>query len=232
MSILDMFDKIEKHRKNCRKFLSSGKCSEELRPFYERDLPAADAFIDECKFTSIDFETTGVDPRDNYILSIGGIEIVKNSIDFTTSFHYFVNNSKHIKKDSAIINQITPEQLIDGKEPNVAILDLLDRISGGIVLMHCKFIEMNFIRQTIGLSHDAPLPFIDVDTMAIERSLLRNVPDPDVRLVSIRERRGFPVYEAHNALVDSLATAEVFLAQLKDIFGNKRPTLKPVHERS
>ena len=68
--------------------------------------------------------------------------------------------------------------------------------------------------------------------MSIERNLRRSEPNPDVRLVSIREKRGFPAYEAHNALVDSLATAEVFLAQLKDLFGNKRATVGPVAERS
>ncbi len=232
MEILKLFDRIEKHRKQCKKFLSSSRCTEEIRPFYERELPSSDSFIDQCKFTSIDFETTGVDPTDNYILSIGGIGLVKNSIDFNTSFHYFVNNSKYIKKDSAVINQITPEQLINGKDPVAAVVELLDKISGGIVLVHCKYIEMNFIKKTLGLEEKDPLPFIVFDTMSIEKNLRRNEPNPDVRLVSIREKRGFPAYEAHNALVDSLATAEVFLAQLKDLFGNKRATVGPVAERS
>ena len=231
MKILKLFDKIEAHKKKCRKFVTNSRCTEDIREFYTRELPSSDSFIDECKFTSIDFETTGVEARTNYILSIGGIGLEHNSIDFNTSFHYFVNNSKHIKKDSAIINQITPEQLIDGKDPRVAVIELLDRISGGLVLVHCKFIEMNFIRQTLNLEEKDPLPFIVLDTMSIERTLVRT-PNPDVRLVSIRERRKFPAYEAHNALVDSLATAEVFLSQLKDIFGNRRATVGPVYSRS
>ncbi len=232
MDILKLFDGVEKQKRSCKKFLNSKRCTDEIRGFYERQLPSSNDFLDDYEVVSIDFETTGVEPKDNYILSIGGISLVKNSIDFNTSFHYFVNNSKYIKKDAAVINQITPEQLIDGKDPTVAVMDLMDKISGGLVLVHCKYIEMNFIKKTLGLEEKDPLPFIVFDTMSIEKSLRRNEPKPDVRLVSIREKRGFPAYDAHNALVDSLATGEVFLAQLKDLFGNKRPTIGPIVERS
>lgn len=156
----------------------------------------------------------------------------KGAIDFTTSFHYYVNNSKFIKKDSAVINHITPEQLEQGKEPVTAMIELLDKISGGFVLMHCMYIETNFIKSTLGLRKKDPLPFISLDTMAIERQLHHDASVEDVRLSAIRERRGFPAYEAHNALVDSLATAEVFLAQEKDVFKNKRPYLLPLYKRS
>ena len=112
------------------------------------------------------------------------------------------------------------------------MIELLDKISGGLVLMHCMYIETNFIKSTLGLRKKDPLPFISLDTMAIERQLHHDASVEDVRLSAIRERRGFPAYEAHNALVDSLATAEVFLAQEKDVFKNKRPYLLPLYKRS
>ncbi|NLK84385.1 MAG: hypothetical protein GX278_00245 [Aeromonadales bacterium] len=51
-----------------------------------------------------------------------------------------MNNSSFIKKDAANINQITPKQLLEGKDPKVAMLDLLDRIAGKTALLHCQFI--------------------------------------------------------------------------------------------
>lgn len=232
MSLFSRFTPIEIHRRRCLKFATSRNCPDYLKAFYERELPKANSYIDECRFTSIDFETTGIDPDRDYVLSVGGICLKKGVIDFTTSFHYYVNNSKFIKKDSAIINQITPEQLEQGKEPVTAMLELLDRIAGGLVLMHCMFIETNFIKSTLGLRRKDPLPFISLDTMAIERKLHLDATVEDVRLSAIRERRGFPAYEAHNALVDSLATAEVFLAQEKDVFKSRRPYLLPLYKRS
>ena len=222
MSLFSRFTPIEIHRRRCLKFANSKNCPDYLKAFYQRELPNANSFIDKCHFTSIDFETTGIDPNKDYVLSIGGICLRKGAIDFTTSFHYYVNNSKFIKKDSAVINHITPEQLEQGKEPVTAMIELLDKISGGLVLMHCMYIETNFIKSTLGLRKKDPLPFISLDTMAIERQLHHDASVEDVRLSAIRERRGFPAYEAHNALVDSLATAEVFLAQEKDVFKNKK----------
>lgn len=232
MSLFSRFTPIEIHRRRCLKFANSKNCPEYLKAFYQREPPNANSFIDECHFTSIDFETTGIDPNKDYVLSIGGICLRKGAIDFTTSFHYYVNNSKFIKKDSAVINHITPEQLEQGKEPVTAMIELLDKISGGLVLMHCMYIETNFIKSTLSLRKKDPLPFISLDTMAIERQLHHDASVEDVRLSAIRERRGFPAYEAHNALVDSLATAEVFLAQEKDVFKNKRPYLLPLYKRS
>ena len=232
MSLFSRFTPIEIHRRRCLKFANSKNCPEYLKAFYQREPPNANSFIDECHFTSIDFETTGIDPNKDYVLSIGGICLRKGAIDFTTSFHYYVNNSKFIKKDSAVINHITPEQLEQGKEPVTAMIELLDKISGGLVLMHCMYIETNFIKSTLGLRKKDPLPFISLDTMAIERQLHHDASVEDVRLSAIRERRGFPAYESHNALVDSLATAEVFLAQEKDVFKNKRPYLLPLYKRS
>lgn len=232
MSLFSRFTPIEIHRRRCLKFANSKNCPDYLKAFYQRELPNANSFIDKCHFTSIDFETTGIDPNKDYVLSIGGICLRKGAIDFTTSFHYYVNNSKFIKKDSAVINHITPEQLEQGKEPVTAMIELLDKISGGLVLMHCMYIETNFIKSTLGLRKKDPLPFISLDTMAIERQLHHDASVEDVRLSAIRERRGFPAYEAHNALVDSLAAAEVFLAQEKDVFKNKRPYLLPLYKRS
>ncbi|MGN1281126.1 MAG: exonuclease domain-containing protein [Succinivibrio sp.] len=232
MSIISSFSTIEKYKRRCLKFAKSKWCPENLKEFYTRELPDADSYVDECRFTSIDFETTGLNPNDDYVLSIGGISLCHGVIDFTTSFHFYVNNSKYIKKDSAVINQITPEQLLDGKDPIIAMTELLDRIAGGIVLMHCKFIETSFIRSTLGLKSRDPLPFISLDTMSIETWLQRTQTYKDVRLAAIREKRGLPSYESHNALIDSLSTAEVFLAQEKDIFKNKRPTLLPLYKRS
>ena len=124
MSLFSRFTPIEIHRRRCLKFANSKNCPEYLKAFYQRELPNANSFIDECHFTSIDFETTGIDPNKDYVLSIGGICLRKGAIDFTTSFHYYVNNSKFIKKDSAVINHITPEQLEQGKEPVTAMIEL------------------------------------------------------------------------------------------------------------
>ena len=230
--MLKLLDPIEHIKRRCVKFAKSKDCPEYLKNFYLRELPSGNSLVKDCKLTSIDFETTGIDPSQDVVLSIGGVGLKKLNIDFSTNFHYFVNNSAFIKKDSAVVNMITPEQLEQGKEPVAAMIELLDTISGGLVLMHCQYIETNFIKKTLGLHQSAPLPFIPLDTMGIERALNRTSNHEDVRLFAIRERRGLPAYDAHNALVDSLSTAEVLLVQIKDIFKDKDATVMPLFKRS
>jgi DNA polymerase-3 subunit epsilon len=222
-------------KKRCEKALKDPAISEDLKPFYERPLPNPNDLIKDLKLTSIDFETTGLNFKEDVVLSMGGISFDNGAIDFATSFHQLLNvDPKKIKSNAAIINQITPEQLVNGMPPHQAFMKLMDKLSGGLVLTHCKVIESTFLRKSLGIPDKYPLPMVFLDTMAIEKSILihqGNFKLENVRLNKIRERRGFPAYEAHNALADSLATAEVFLAQLHDIFGKKPYVLKDVYKR-
>lgn len=232
-----LFDSpLIKLKKRCKKALDNPNLSEELKPFYERELPEPDDLLKNLKLTSIDFETTGLNFDEDVVLSMGGISLISGAIDFSTSFHKLLNvDPKKIKSNAAIINQITPEQLINGLNPHDAFMKLMDKLAGGLVLTHCKVIESTFLHKALRIPEKIPLPMIFLDTMAIEKNLLKhhgNFKLEDVRLSRIRERRGFPAYEAHNALADSLATAEVFLAQLHDIFGKKPYVLKEVYKRS
>lgn len=226
MRLKDLFNPLFRHQYSCRRFYKSEACPELFKEYYLFDIKEEDGFLDSTEIVALDFETTGLDAKKDHLLSAGGISIIKGRIDFNSAFHFYVNNSEFIKEDSALINHITPEKVLKGKSEREAVTELFERLSGKIVLTHCAFIETSFLKAMAGLKKNAPLPFYVIDTMAIERRLLRLDDNPDLRLFAIRKRRALPDYEAHNALSDSLATAEVFLAQLKDIFGKDRPELK------
>ena len=233
MGLFSLFDPIQILNKRIEKFSSSKHCPDELRQFYKKIPVTKDTPIKQCQITSIDFETTGLDIENDQILSIGGIDITRSPIQFNSTFHYYIKNKEDvIKKESAVINQITPELLANGKDISIAIYELLEKISGKIILVHCSYIECGFIRKILKLRKKDPLPFLVLDTMEIERKLNMANPNIDVRLSSIRERRNLPEYEAHNALIDSLATADVFLAQIKDVFKNTQATILPIYKRS
>lgn len=226
MRLKDLFNPLLRNQFFCRRFYKSKACPELFKEYYLFDIKEEDGFLDKTEIVSLDFETTGLDVEKDHLLSAGGISIIDGHIDFNSAFHFYVNNSAFIKEDTARINHITPEKVLMGKSEVEAAQDLFKRLSGKIVLTHCSYIETSFLRVMAGLDKNAPLPFFVLDTMAIERSLLRIDQNPDLRMFAIRKRRGLPEYDAHNALSDSLATAEVLLAQLKDIFGKNRPALR------
>lgn len=227
-----LFDPLVRIDRGRQKALGDPALPAELHDFYARPLPKAQTNLNTLKIVSIDFETTGLDFAKDTVLSIGGVSIVNGNIAFETAFHTLLKSDAPINGATAVINQITPEQLQQGADPHEAMLQLMDRLSGGVVLTHCAVIESSFLRASLQIPAKFPLPMYFLDTLQLERTLLHSATNEDVRLSQIRQRRGFPAYEAHNALADSLATAEVFLAQLKDLFGHDKPLLGPVYRRS
>ncbi len=233
--MLFLNDSVKSLNKKRLKALKSRVLPDDLRPCYERGLPPEDASVLECGLTSIDFETTGLDFAQDDVISLGGISILDGNIDFDTAFYSLLKiDPEKIKAEAAIVNHLTPEQLSGGEDPRACMVKLLDHLAGGIVLTHCQVIEHNFMLKTLGLPLNFPLPVIFLDTMQIEKSLLKHqgLKSDDVRLAQIRIRRGLPPYDGHNALSDSLATAEVLLAQISDIFGDQKPALGELLKRS
>ena len=79
-------------------------------------------------------------------------------------------------------------------------------------------IQKTFFNYTAMHNKLPPLPLLWVDTLQMEKSLHMYKDDSatdDFRLGSIRARHNLPEYSAHGALVDSLATGELYLALLK-----------------
>ncbi len=233
MGLSSLLSPYERLLSRIRKSAGSPDLPDDLRPFYERPMPSGQASVWNVPFTSIDFETTGLDFDEDIVISLGGVSFDGPSIDYETAFHTLlrVDGSK-IKPESAIVNMITPEQLASGMEPREAMLKLMDALAGGLVLTHCSTIEYHFLKKALGLPDFLELPMAFADTMQLERAITGYREGVDVRLSSIRQRLGLPSYEAHNACADSIATAEVFLAQSRELFRKRPPSVSEVFRRS
>ena len=229
-----LFDKLKHLEKLRRKALKDPQLEPSLAPFFAAPLPSHDSPLRNLDFVALDFETTGLDFAHDKVLSIGGVKMHGLQIDFGSCFHHFlVEPECCINPQAALINQITPEALAQGMSLNEARDFLIDTLHGHIIICHAAVIEHSFLFNMLGLKSSFPLPLIFLDTMKIERSLIhRPQGKEDLRLATIRQKRQLPPYVAHNALADAVATAEVFLAQVKDVFGKDEPKLGPLFSRS
>lgn len=219
-------DPVTKLEIKRQKLLDKGAYPQVLAPLYQRALPAPNTLLSELEIVSLDFETTGLNFKEDCVLSMGAVEIYHNEIDFAKGFHHFLDVSEALFKGSPIIHQITPEQLSGGLDPYEAMLKLIDLLPGKVLLTHAGEIEKNFLLKTLKLPSDTFLPLICLDTFKIEKSLFsysHNI--DDLSLFKIREKRGLPTYISHNAFADAVSTAEVFLAQIAQIFGKEEKTL-------
>ena len=125
---------------------------------------------------------------------------------------------------SAIIHQITDDQAAGGVPLAEIMPEILQRLTGRILLAHHAWVEQSFLSAACQQLYGAPLVVPTIDTQALAQRLMRNrnqfVRSTSLRLFNLRSYYGLPRYKAHNALSDALATAELFLALAEDIQPN------------
>lgn len=233
-SLLNHFKPLQQLEKRRLALLASGFLPASIAELLNHPYPDAETNLHDLEFLVFDLETTGLDPAKDRILSIGHLQIRNMRMDISTSVHTYIQAEKYVKPEVAVINHIVPEMLTEGEKFDNAMEELFQAMAGKILIAHGTVVEKNFIDAYVKRRYDLPpLPLLWLDTLILEKSLLRNKMDSatgDYQLASVRERYNLPPYLAHNALSDSIATGELFLALVKTIYGKKPPYLSGVYK--
>lgn len=203
-----------------------------LKEFLSIPFPDMMQSVDSIPILSVDFETTGLNPVKDQILSIGYIGIESNEIRLASACHKVIQTSGNLAEENVVIHQITDDAKFQGETLRDAVEDLLQALTGKVMLVHFARIEKSFLEKAcVQLYGMAPVfPIIDTLMIAKRRLDRRSAPyDPsELRLFTLRNRYALPRYNAHNALSDALATAELFFAEVGKMSGKNAPALKSV----
>lgn len=178
---------------------------------------------------SLDIETTGLNPDEDRIVSIGLVQIKQLGIKLESCWHQIITTKSNLSAQSVVIHQITDDQSETGMGIEEAIPKLLKQLSGKVMLVHNAKVEQGFINKICQTSYGCDFIIPTIDTMALaKRSLDRKnaaYQVNDLRLFNLRKNFNMPAYKAHNALMDSIATAELFLAMVNKIAPGKNARL-------
>src|SRR5690554_3952580 len=170
-----------------------------IRAFYHAGCPDSSTPIREVPLVALDFETTGLDVDKHSIVSIGLLPFTIHGI---------------------------PHSEIEHAPDLGEVLDpLFQHLTGRIPVVHYRNIERPFLNTALQWRLQEQLRFPVIDTMAIEAHLhpkrnpsrwqqLMGKQPISIRLADSRTRYGLPHYTGHNALIDAIATAELFQAQI------------------
>lgn len=173
------------------------------------------------EYLVLDFETTGTEPLRHEILSAGYLDIVGASVRLDSSRHRLVRPRGDLPAGTVVIHGITHDLAAEGRPGGEVIGELLEALTGRVLVGHHVATELNFLSRACRELYGAPFVGPAIDTLALEFAALRRAgvtpQRGDLRLGGARARRGLPRYRAHNALLDALATAELFLAQATDL---------------
>jgi DNA polymerase-3 subunit epsilon len=171
----------------------------------------------DIDFLVVDLETSSLSPKDGEILSIGWVGIDRGKVQLNSAQHLLLKNSETVGH-SATIHHLRDCQLESGLTLEQACHALLQAATGRVLVFHHSPMDMSFLNHNSLSLFGAKLCLPMVDTLQLEKKYRDQIGIPiqqdDLTLGNIRNHYGLPVYPAHNALTDAIATAELLLAQI------------------
>ncbi len=195
-----------------------------LRQFYQSGFEYLDQTLSEVPCLAIDIETTGLNPEQDKIVSVGLVEFDASRVYLQSAKHWLVNPGE-LSDTSVVIHGITHSDVSRAPSIESIMPELLSVMSGRLCVVHYRAMEREFFRKLGYELWSQPWLFPLIDTFALEASNLANSqrwynrllgrPLPSLRLPDARQRYHLPEYENHNALVDAIATAELLQAQMQ-----------------
>jgi DNA polymerase-3 subunit epsilon len=204
-----------------RRHLLSRTNSEVMKHYLSAPFPEKRALLRDTEIISLDIETTGLDPDKDRIVSIGMVKIESLGIKLDSCWHKIINAKINLPEQSVVIHQIMDDESLAGASIGKVIPELLQQLKGKVVLVHNANVEQGFINKACQNLYGTDFVMSVIDTQVLaKRSLERtNMPykAKDLRLFNLRKSFNLPVYKAHNALLDAIATAELFLLLANNI---------------
>jgi DNA polymerase III subunit epsilon len=177
---------------------------------------------DEVLYLALDLETSGLEPRDDEILSLAMVPIRGGVIRCGERFASLVRpaDPAGLSQEGLRAHHLLPADLA-AAPPLAELLPEVDRrLRAGVLVLHHAPLDLGFLRQAwraAGRPWPRPRPQV-VDTVVLLRRLeLRQhllTPHPaplPAALPAARAALGLPAYPNHDALIDAVATAELFL---------------------
>lgn len=187
---------------------------------------------DGVTYWALDLETGGLDPRRDPVLAVGMLPVREGTLRLGEAFSSLVRpeGGRVIAPESIPAHQLVWGEVRDAP-PLLQVLREIDRrVRGDVLLVHHRRLDVSFLRaayRRVGMSWPSPQVVDTMELLARARRRLR-ARDPllpedlsALNLTAARREYGLPEYQAHDALSDAIAAAELFLV-LRSALGARR----------
>lgn len=195
--------------------------------------------LSEYTFVVFDTELTGLNQRNDEIISIGAVKIVNLQIELDQAFHQYIRpkNLDHTK--STLVHRITPEQLRTMPTIGEVLPEFIRFCNDSLLVGHYVAMDVNFINKACREELGGTISNPSVDTMRMAQGYKEakfmethghgNV-STSYNLNDLGEEFGLPLFKPHDALEDALQTAYLFLYLVKKMKQGRIRTLKELYE--
>ncbi|MFA5234358.1 MAG: 3'-5' exonuclease [Sulfurimonas sp.] len=198
-----MFDFISKFKSNANRKNLKDKNFEFL---FEEDLSG--------EYVVFDTETTGLNPKEDEILSIGAVKIKDNKILTSQTFEVFLKTSKEIDSKSIKIHGIRPFDLRDAKTTKEGIVEFLNFVGSRPLVGYYLEFDVSMINKytkpLLGIT--LPNRMIEVSEIYFDKTIsLIPQGNIDLRFDTILKNCSIPNMGVHNAVNDAIMAAMIYL---------------------
>jgi len=191
-----------------------------LRRFLAAPEPRRDTALTDLALLALDLETTGLDPATDHVISVGMVDVDGLRIPLGTMEHFLVDPGEGVGQ-SAIIHMLTDDELLaHGITVEQALDRVFSRLTGRVLLAHHDAIEVGFLTTAVKRLYGITIDIPSIDTLELGHRALgkdRDHPPDALRLWRLRARAGLPSYRGHDAVVDALGCAELYLALVQEL---------------
>jgi len=172
-------------------------------------------------YWALDLETGGLDPRHDPIIAVGMVPVRSGVIRLGESFSTLIrpDPGRPIRPESVRAHQLLAGDLRKSPPLHAVLLEVGRRLADGVLLVHNQGIDVPFLKEghaRTGVPWRKPKVVDTVDLIvkaATRRRFFQPGQEemPSLNLSEARRAQGLPDYQAHDALIDAVATAELFL---------------------
>ena len=168
----------------------------------------------DTAFAVLDFETTGLDPARDHVLSYGVVRVEGGRVRLAGSLYRVVRPPVLLPPASIRVHGIRPADLEDAPLLGDVVDELRDALEGRALVAHAAWVELGFLGRLHALHGGRDFrSAIDVLDLA-EELAARDPGAPVLRTASLPELAAcheVPVARTHHAFADALTTAQLFV---------------------
>ena len=175
--------------------------------------------IDLADFVAFDTELTGLDFKQDSIISIGAVRLKGTTILPTRTFYRLVKPECELKHKSVVVHELTHTDLECADDLVDVVGDFVKFIGDAILIGHFVHIDQNFVNKPLKERYGVTLKNPAMDTATLHDWLYEN----DSRfarhyhgmttksdLFSMAQKYGVEGGKSHNAFSDAYITAQLF----------------------
>lgn len=200
-----------------RLLLKSSELEQPFDQLIRQVVPAPGAAFKDVEIVSLDIETTGLDAATADMLSVGWVLLRGGKVDLSTAKSYIVRPSG-VVGTSASVHGLTDTMVGSGHDWTLILSKIVKVLAGRVLLVHHSGLDKALLDRMCKQHFGAPLLVPVIDTLALEQRRQRRRHHIDenklLRLAELREIYNLPRYDAHDCLVDAIATAELLIAMV------------------